>query len=40
MIPDDDTMIPRNVFDFADLGDLIDIADDNTYLTGFYNVFY
>uniref|UniRef100_A0A161ZZV1 Replication factor A C-terminal domain-containing protein n=1 Tax=Daucus carota subsp. sativus TaxID=79200 RepID=A0A161ZZV1_DAUCS len=33
VIPDDDTMIPRNVFDFADLGDLIDIADDNTYLT-------
>lgn len=33
---EDDIMIPRDIFDFADLGDLIDISDDNTYLTGLF----
>lgn len=36
VVADDDVMIPRDIFDFTDLGDLIDIAGDNTYLTGYY----
>ena len=33
-IAEDGVMIAHDMFDFSDLGDLIDIADDNTYLTG------
>ncbi|WOH00685.1 hypothetical protein DCAR_0520058 [Daucus carota subsp. sativus] len=32
-IAEDGVMIAHDMFDFSDLGDLIDIADDNTYLT-------
>lgn len=32
----DDMVIPKNMFDFYDLCDLSDIANDNLYLTGMY----
>lgn len=33
---EDDLLIPKNMFDFYDLCDLSDIANENVYLTGMF----